>query len=344
MDGKLSILQEAEQEDANSETDERTAKLIRTISDTIAPMVQMTVDYPSNHPSGRMPILDLEVWVEDGVIYHQFYKKPMASRDLVSAITAFSTAKKRSILMEEGLRRLRNCFPGMSWREKVVHLNRFSSDLKRSGHSPSFRKTILRRIIAKYDTDLSNHEEGRKKMYRSRQERTEMKSSRTVFGQRDTWFRSGGFTSTLTVPATPNGLLAEIVRKNLDKGRQPVGTKTKVIEDGGVGASCGIVKSNTFPRDKCERWDCVLCLQKDGEKVGLECDKNNIGYEGKCRRCPTQFAYIGETSRTGYTRLREHLADYRSAARDRLPAQLQQGGVIAGEKPQNVKSWGACAR
>ena len=41
---------------------------------------------------------------------------------------------------------------------------------------------------------------------------------------------------------------------------------------------------------------------------------------------------------TIYTRLREHLADYRSAARDRLPAQLQPGGD-AGEKPKNVKSW-----
>ena len=262
----------------------------------------------------------------------------MASRKLVSAESAFSTAKKRSILMEEGLRRLRNYSPALSWKDKVFFLNRFSSDLKYSGHTPSFRKTVLRRILARYEVDLSNHLEGIKTMYRTRQERILMKSRGIISNQRDTWFRSGGFTSTLTVPATPNGLLAELVRKNLTKGRQPPGTKTKVIEDGGVGAHCGVVKSNPFPRDKCER-DCVLCLQKEGEGVTLVCDKNNIGYEGKCSRCPTQFTYIGETSRTGYTRLREHLADYRSAARDRLPAQLQQAGGDAGENPRNVKSW-----
>ena len=238
--------------------------------------------------------------------------------------------------MEEGLRRLRNCSPELSWMEKAVFLNRFSSDLKHSGHTPSFRKTVLRRIVAKYEADLSNHLEGKKTMYRSRKERTEMKSSSIVSSQRDTWFRSGGFTSTLTVPATANGLLAEMVRSNLDKGRQPPGTKIKVIEDGGVGAGCGIIRSNPFPRDKCERGDCALCLQKDGEMMGLVCDKSNIGYEGRCSRCPTEFAYIGETSRTGYTRLKEHLADYRSAARDRLPA---QGGVTLGETLRNVKSW-----
>ena len=51
-------------------------------------------------------ILDLEVWIKEGRIMQQFFKKPKASRKLVSADSAFSTSKKRSILMEEGMRRL----------------------------------------------------------------------------------------------------------------------------------------------------------------------------------------------------------------------------------------------
>ena len=61
---------------------------------------------------------------------------------------------------------------------------------------------------------------------------------------KDTWFRKGVFTSTLIVPATPDNCLASKVKKNLDKGRQPAGTKTKVVEDGGVSSKAGIVKSN----------------------------------------------------------------------------------------------------
>ena len=95
-----------------------------------------------------MPILDLEVWIEEERIMHQFFKKPMASRKLVSADSAFSTSKKRSILMEEGMRRLRNCSPELSREAKAGFLNKFSSDMRFSGHTPS------RRIVARYEVEL----------------------------------------------------------------------------------------------------------------------------------------------------------------------------------------------
>ena len=43
--------------------DERTFETIRQIGDSVNPMIQLTVDYPSKHTSGRVPILDLEVWI-----------------------------------------------------------------------------------------------------------------------------------------------------------------------------------------------------------------------------------------------------------------------------------------
>ena len=39
-----------------------------------------------------------------------------------------------------------------------------------------------------------------------------------------------------------------------------------------------------------------------------------------CSRCPNQFNYQGESSRTAFTRLSEHLSDYRAAAAAQLPA------------------------
>ena len=65
-----------------------------------------------------------------------------------------------------------------------------------------------------------------------------MKERTKVSSLKDTWFRTGGYTSTLIVPATHDGILAEVVRKNLEKGRQPSGTKTKVLEDGGRSSRC----------------------------------------------------------------------------------------------------------
>jgi hypothetical protein len=134
-------------------------------------MIRMEEDFPSNHPSSKLPILDLEVWVEAGQIRHQFFKKPMANRKVVQAKSAFSTGIKRSILVEEGMRRLRNCSPELNWFRKIKFLNTFSSDLRYSGHSESFRQTVLKTVVGRYKAKLSNHLEGRKTMFRTREER-----------------------------------------------------------------------------------------------------------------------------------------------------------------------------
>ena len=338
VDGKVSIQPEAVHEDFGVPADRRTARLVRSVSNIILPMIQMVEDCPSNHPSGRMAILDLEVWVEDRRVNHQFFKKKMAGRKLVQARSAFSTSKKRSILLEEGIRRLRNCSPELDWSIKAYFLNRFSSDMRYSGHSQDFRRTILKRIVARYLTEVSNHLEEKTRMYRSREERIKMKEESRISSLKDTWFRTGGYTSTLTVPATPNGLLAEQVRRNLEMGRQPAQTKTKVLEDGGRSVRGGLVRSDQFPREKCDRKDCQLCLQ--GETKGVQCDRENIGYEGECGRCPAgAFAYIGETSKTAYTRLGQHLAAYKSAAAAGLPAIPQHVSSDPLDRPRAAKSW-----
>ena len=40
---------------------------------------QLTMDVPSLNESGKLPVLDLKVWVEENIVRHSFYSKPMAS-------------------------------------------------------------------------------------------------------------------------------------------------------------------------------------------------------------------------------------------------------------------------
>ena len=35
------------------------------IANEIHKSIQITIDYPSNHMNGRMPVLDLEQWIEE---------------------------------------------------------------------------------------------------------------------------------------------------------------------------------------------------------------------------------------------------------------------------------------
>ena len=103
-----------------------------------------------------------------------------------------------------------------------------------------------------------------------------------------------------------------------------------MVEDGG----------NQFLRESCSREDCQIHLQQDGNTRRIICDKENVGYIGKCSRCPDRtYTYIGETSKTAYTRLSQHLASYRAASAARVPPQPQQDGLDFERRPQAAKSW-----
>ena len=66
----------------------------------------MEEDTPQDHPSGRLLILDFEVWVEDN---NRFNKKPLAAMKVVFAMSSPPTTVMRSFLLEEGKHRLNNC-------------------------------------------------------------------------------------------------------------------------------------------------------------------------------------------------------------------------------------------
>ena len=55
-------------------------------------------------------------------IRHTFYKKPMASELTLRNGTAYPKNKIRVVMVEETLRRLRNCSPGLPREEKGKHI------------------------------------------------------------------------------------------------------------------------------------------------------------------------------------------------------------------------------
>ena len=67
--------------------DGRVMTYIKKIANKIHESIQVTIDYPSNHMNGRMPVLDLEQWMEEvevkGTskyqILHSHYMKNIAS-------------------------------------------------------------------------------------------------------------------------------------------------------------------------------------------------------------------------------------------------------------------------
>ena len=52
------------EEDRLIPADRRTFNVIREVGDSIEDMIELTADVPSDNANNRVPILDLEVWVE----------------------------------------------------------------------------------------------------------------------------------------------------------------------------------------------------------------------------------------------------------------------------------------
>ena len=191
--------------------------------------------------------------------------------------------------------------------------------MKEAGHTEAYRRMIITRILARYQSSLKNHQSKTRRMYRNKAERVAASSSTKT--DKSTWFRKGGYTNTLAVPVTPGGSLAEMVKKFLEKCPAPGKTKTKVVERGGRSVRSELVRNNPFPRSSCGRSACPLKWQQGGCQD--KCYKEQIGYAGHCRRCRDHQlqsgvpldkvedrVYHGESSRTLYTRAQQHRDDY----------------------------------
>ena len=61
IEGKFRVLEKLVAEDTRVKGDRRTAELVKELANSICPYLQMDVDFPSNHTSRWMPILDSEV-------------------------------------------------------------------------------------------------------------------------------------------------------------------------------------------------------------------------------------------------------------------------------------------
>ena len=98
---KMVFSEEMEKEDIRS-NEVRTAKIMVKIANSLEDKIQVTWDVPSNDARGRMPVLDLSVWVREinGVQKNldSFYKKTAATLYTILKRSALSFRIKKSTL------------------------------------------------------------------------------------------------------------------------------------------------------------------------------------------------------------------------------------------------------
>ena len=106
-------------------------------------MIKLTVETPCDSPDGKLAVLDLKVKVnheEQNRIDFEFFEKPTKNPRVILADSTLSFSKKRTILTQECLRRLRNTKIELGAVTQNKHLNHYMLKLKKSGYNQKSRK------------------------------------------------------------------------------------------------------------------------------------------------------------------------------------------------------------
>ena len=86
---------------------------VKVVADNVDKNLRVTTDCKDNHVNGKVPVLDLEVWIgkdEQGkmkVLYNH-YMKPVANRTTIHWRSAHSLEMKKNVAINEMVRINRN--------------------------------------------------------------------------------------------------------------------------------------------------------------------------------------------------------------------------------------------
>ena len=307
----------------NEKPDKRVARLLTEIANSVQEGIVMEEDHPSNNDDLKLPILDLKVWMDsEQFIVFQHYEKAVASGRVMHAKSAQSATCKKSVHVQEILRRILNFSDRLEWQTDIVPvITEYMRRMMVGGYKEGYRRNVLCHALRIYDKMVRENETGDRPMYRPRDWQREERIIDKKKKKHD-WSTKGGHIAPIIVPATPNSELANALRKVAEQeGEQ--GLKFKVVEGGGRTIKSIAQKSNPTATPGCGQPDCLACAGGRGE--GGNCLKSNVQYSIRCGTCPDEAptVYLGETSRNLYTRAKEHQQKRKSKSADSFMASHQ---------------------
>ena len=260
-------------------------------------------EWPSKHESGRLPVLDVEMWIDEASnVQFSFFKKPMSSPFVNLYRSALPTKTKRESLLQEGLRRLRRMSYAVTMREKNQIMSSFMNSLRISGYDETYRYNLLKGILKRHEEILDQVSKGERILYRNRLDIGAAKQGK-IGTYTNTWFLRGTDTVTFKVQSTPGGQLASGVKKGLRNMKCPDGGTIKIVEMGGVPITRGLTKGDPFASKECP------FPEKCDTKENVNCMTSRAVYLYNCITCKNdqkQTVYVGTTGRCLHSRSREH--------------------------------------
>ena len=138
--------------------------------------IQLTVDIPSDHQDKKLPVLVLNIWVEDRFgdrgeqyqeIVHEFYEEEMVAPRVIGKESGLPERVKKTTLTQEIIRILKNT---SKKKKKAAMMSRFTMKLKLSRYDKRERKDILAAGLKGFNRLEELDKEGKRNLNRSRNE------------------------------------------------------------------------------------------------------------------------------------------------------------------------------
>ena len=292
-------------EDEQIEDDKRTFDIIIQIGDAIHSSIKLEVDVPSNHDDGKIPSLDLKVWVkekqnEDGSrmrsIFHEFYMKEVSSKFVMNANNATPWKNKITILTQQCLQIMLNCSPGLDENIKNDHVSNFTKRMQAPGYNEEHRYNVARSAFNANEKMKGVAEDGIRPLYRKKDWKY-IERRKEKMGRRKKWY--GNYDAVMFIPTTPKSELKrrydeEIKRRNM---------KIRVVEKSGMKLKDMLQKKDIGSGGQCDG-DCFICTTSQKG----DCMASGVTYKIQCDSVHPEgtYEYNGKTMKNGYSRGVEH--------------------------------------
>ena len=226
---------------------------------------------------------------------------------MIPAQSAHSKKMRMSVLVEEGLRRLRNCSRGLESEVRRRVMTAWAMKLKRSGYPATTRHQVIREAVAKFEKMCEVEDSGGRPIHRAREWN---RAARRLESERKStnWHKSSEdrISAPLIIDPTAGDLTDKLrlaCKKFGDSQKLDVSVRLR------AGRSVkSDVKSEPLRKQECDREKCMCC--STGNPGG--CEMNSVGYNiecGGCMEAGLEVKYDGETGRNAYSQGLEHQAD-----------------------------------
>jgi hypothetical protein len=212
---------------------------------------------------------------------------------------------KIAVMVEEGVRRLRNHSQGMDSQACKECMVKWAKKLKRSGYPATFRHQVISAALGRWRRLCSDAEKGVRPIHRPREwRRKERRLAKE--DKRSNWHsQPGQISAPLILDPVPGDMLDKL-KTVCEKFEKDNGIKVKVCPRAGRSVKTD-AKAEPLRKLGCDREDCLPC-RSPGRTKG-DCEKNSVTYKITCQTClldGKKTSYEGETGRNAFTRGVEH--------------------------------------